>query len=69
MTADAVRYPRFAPDAELVVDMHNGHEQWTGAEWNAYVEAAERGRNLVTARLVECPQPVTSELGVEDGAE
>lgn len=54
----AVRYPRFAPEAELIVDMHNGHERWTGAEWNAYVEAAERNRNIVTARLVECPPPV-----------
>lgn len=51
--------PRFEPDAELVVDMHNGLEQWTGAEWNDYVARAERGRNMVTARLVECPQSIT----------
>lgn len=54
----AVHYPRFAPDAELVVDIWGGHEEWTGAQWNEYVEAAERGRNIVTARLVECPAPI-----------
>lgn len=55
-------YPRFAPDAELVVDMHNGDEVWTGAEWNAYVESAERNQNMVTARLIECPPPVDTDL-------
>lgn len=56
-------YPRFAPDAELVVDAHNGHEVWTGAEWNEYVESAERNLNIVTARLIECPPPVTAPEG------
>ena len=51
-------YPRFAPDAALIVDAHNGPEEWTGAEWNAYVESAERNRNMVTARLIQCPTPL-----------
>lgn len=59
MSTDHVpRYPRFEPDAELVVDAHNGHERWTGAEWNYYVERAVRTQCLVTARLIECPDPV-----------
>lgn len=56
-------YPRFAPDAELVVDAHSGHEEWTGAEWNEYVSRAERNQNMVTARLIERPPP----LEVSDG--
>jgi len=48
-------YPRFEPDAVLIVDAHNGLEEWTGARWNEYVEGAERAQNMVTVELVECP--------------
>lgn len=48
-------FPRFAAEAALVVNAHNGHERWTGAEWNEYVTGAERLGQMVTARLVECP--------------
>lgn len=58
MTDERARFPRFDPDAELIVAAHNGAEEWTGAEWNDYVSAAERNRNMVTARLIECPEPV-----------
>lgn len=47
-------YPHFPADAELVVDMHNGLEEWTGQQWNDYVDAARRNGNMVTARLVDC---------------
>jgi hypothetical protein len=56
--ACVMAFPRFAPDADLVVDAHNGPEHWTGAEWNAYVTSAERNSNMVTARLIQCPDPL-----------
>lgn len=49
------RFPRFAGDAELIVNMHNGPELWTGSEWNEYVESAERSQTMVTAQLIRCP--------------
>jgi hypothetical protein len=55
MSSPATGYPRFDPGAELVVDAHNGHEVWTGAEWNEFVASAERNQNMVTVRIIECP--------------
>lgn len=62
---NAQGYPRFAADAELVVEVpwSSGLERWSGAEWNEYVAAAERNLNLVTARLVECPPSLAEQGG------
>jgi hypothetical protein len=63
------QYPRFDPDAELLVDAHNGPEQWTGRDWNDYVDAAVRDSTMVTARLLACPEPVTAVAFVLPGGE
>lgn len=34
-------YPRFHPEATLVVDANNGPEAWSGERWNAYCDACE----------------------------
>lgn len=46
-------YPRFNPQTAMTVDAHNGPEEWTGEEWNAYVAAAERAQAMVTVRILE----------------
>jgi hypothetical protein len=46
-------FPRFPADAVLVVDAHNGDEQWTGEEWNAYADRCEANRSQFTVRLIK----------------
>ena len=43
----------FPADAVLIVDAHNGDEQWTGAEWNAYADRCEANRGQFIVRLIE----------------
>ena len=38
---NAPLHPRFAPDAQLLVDADNGDEQWSGQRWNEYAAACE----------------------------
>lgn len=45
--------PRFSPAPALIVDAHNGPEEWTGARWNAVMAQAERNQWIVTIRLLE----------------
>jgi len=45
-------FPRFPADAVLIVDAHNGDEQWTGEEWNAYADRCEASRSEFIARLI-----------------
>lgn len=47
-------FPRFNPDAVLIVDAHNGDEQWSGRRWNEYADACEHPvtGGLFTVRLV-----------------
>lgn len=47
------RLPRFNPDAVLIVDAHNGPEEWTGLRWNDVMAQAERNQWMVTIRLLE----------------
>jgi hypothetical protein len=50
-------FPRFPSDAVLVVDAHNGDEQWTGEEWNAYADRCQADRGMFIVRLVEILDP------------
>lgn len=56
---DEQGYPRFYPEAELLVSAFGTEETWTGERWNEYVAGAELNRDQVTARLVQCPPSIT----------
>jgi len=56
-TNQPTAYPRFAPDATLIVDAGNGNEQWTGQQWNDYATECEDHGELFIVRLVEVEMP------------
>jgi hypothetical protein len=58
MSTDASVNPlHFDPSAVLVVDAHNGPELWSAAQWNEYVDQAERHQALISVKILDIHRP------------